>query len=70
MTVILCISCYILGVAATLLATRPFRAWNEGYECAKEFYSDWHRGFDDGWDAAITAMKSIAEEVGNNNDRT
>lgn len=66
MTFILCISCFLLGVAITLSATRPFRSWDEGYEYAKEYYSDWNRGFDDGWNAACVAIKDIAEKARTN----
>ena len=51
---------YGLGVAVSVFLFRPLKSFNEGYEAAKKFYTDWDKGFDDGFNHAFVAMEEIA----------
>lgn len=50
---------YLIGVAAAFAIIRPMKEWENGYKTAKEFFGDYKRGFDDGfeagWNSAIDA---------------
>lgn len=55
----------LTGVIVTIGATRPLKAWKEGYDAAKANYSDWDKGFDAGWNGAFRQMEKIAKEWNN-----
>lgn len=47
-----CFVCYLLGFVLAAILYRPMKHWQEGYDTAKETYSDWDKGFDRGFGAA------------------
>lgn len=49
---------YIIGLIAAWFIY--MKAFDKGYEAAKEFYGDWERGFDNGWEAC---KKAYAEAM-------
>lgn len=64
-TILLCgVIGYLIGVAVAWYVCRPMKTfndgWNNGYESAKKFYGDWHRGFNEGWE---TAFKKVDEAL-------
>ncbi len=52
---------YAVGIIVCLILCRPMKSFDEGYKAAKEFYSDWHKGFNIGWNCAFRAIKTIAD---------
>ena len=58
---------YLIGFAVGCIAARPMKSWQEGYDAAKDFYGDWDKGFNAGWDGAfktlsLTTRKQYNEE--------
>ena len=53
---------YALGQMTFFLVFRPFKSWQEGYDAAKEQYTDWEDGFSAGWNDAFKAIKAIADK--------
>ena len=57
---------YISGIGFSLIMFRPMQNWMDGYDTAKQFYGDWHRGFDDGykagWERALVLKKEEVQE--------
>ena len=47
-----CFVCYMCGFGLAAILYRPMKHWQEGYDTAKETYSDWEKGFDMGFEAA------------------
>lgn len=45
------LSGYFIGIIVSWLIFRPTKSFDEGYESAKKFYSDWDEGFNSGWTA-------------------
>lgn len=41
---------YLIGCAVTWYVCEPIKSFNDGYNAAKEFYHDFERGFNAGWD--------------------
>lgn len=56
MTSIACVTFgYIIGLIVAWFIYSPTKAFDKGYEAAKEFYGDWEKGFDNGWEACKKA---------------
>lgn len=55
----------LVGVAITIVITRPLKSWRDGYNTAKEHYSDWEKGFNDGYDAAFRQIEKNVREWNN-----
>ena len=55
-SIVVLITGYIAGVVASWLIFRPMKAFEDGYYTAKEHYSNWEKGFNQGWDAAFEYM--------------
>lgn len=53
------------GAVLTIIVTRPMKSWQDGYNTAKEHYSDWENGFNAGWDGAFRQIEKIAHEWNN-----
>ena len=39
----------VLGFGLSILVMHPMRIWKDGYDAAKKIYSDWDKGYEDGW---------------------
>lgn len=52
MTYIIFLVGYAIGIVVAIILVRPMKNWQEGYDSAKEMYSDWDNGFDTGFSAA------------------
>lgn len=52
MTYIIFLVGYAIGIVVAIILMRPMKSWQEGYDSAKEMYSDWNKGFDVGFSAA------------------
>lgn len=42
----------VVGLGYALIIFRPLKEWQEGYDAARNMFSDWKKGFDTGYDAA------------------
>ena len=51
---------FFIGIILSFILFRPKKSYNNGYIAAKRLYSDWDKGFEDGFDAAIKSMAEIA----------
>ena len=52
MQIVLVFIGYAAGICLACVIFRPNKNWQEGYDAAKEMYSDWNKGFNVGYDAA------------------
>lgn len=56
---------YFLGLGLALIIYRPGRiwekGWEEGYDAAKEEFTDYRKGFSNGWDMCIAMSEKLAE---------
>lgn len=52
----------LIGAGLSWYEFDPGKTWDEGYEAAKETYSNWSKGFDAGWYSAIEYMQSREEK--------
>lgn len=43
---------YIAAMVAGFIIFKPTKMWKDGWDDAKMMYSDWDKGFEDGWKAA------------------
>lgn len=41
---------YILAMIVYYALWNPEREWKKGYECAKKRFSDWDKGYNEGWE--------------------
>lgn len=55
---------YILGMVCMGLMFPPMKDWQEGYNAAKQFYGDWGRGFDRGWETAKKLFEDYDQGFG------
>ena len=59
----------LVGVSVTIVVTRPYRAWRDGYDAAMKNGTDWEKGvkegFEAGWNEAFKQMERIAREWNN-----
>lgn len=55
---------YFLGVAVSSVIFHPMRNWKEGYDNAKEYYSNWKIGFDKGFKYASKIYKDYHQGFG------
>ena len=68
---------YLIGAFVSYKICDPMQYWesgdnsakdyysgsfDRGYNAAKDIYSDWDRGFDEGWDACSRKVLEICEE--------
>lgn len=55
---------YFIGVAVGIGSTLciAMKSWKEGYDAAKNTYSDWSKGFDTGYDAGYTQCRLEMED--------
>ena len=53
---------YVTGVCGAWFVLNPTKMFKEGYEAAKNEYSNFEKGFDSGWDCAVHAIAEIAME--------
>ena len=44
---------YIVGCVISWIIFRPMKSFQQGYDIAKAHYSNWEKGFDQGWEAAM-----------------
>ena len=58
-----------VGVVVTIIVTRPMKSWQDGYNTAKEHYSDWEKGFHAGWDGAFRQIEHIARAWNNRKEK-
>ena len=62
---------YLFGAALSWYLCKPLRAFQEGYNAAKDFYGNYDRGFNDGWKSAFTEIDKVLfahpEEKGDKN---
>ena len=42
---------YVFGVVVCWLIFRPSKAFNDGFRAARAFFSDWHKGFHQGFES-------------------
>lgn len=55
---------YLAGLLVATLLFHPVKAWNDGYNDAKEFYNDWSDGFNTGFKRAEKTFKDYDEGFG------
>lgn len=54
----------VVGVVASYMIYRPEKQWQDGYDMAKEFYSNWNIGFDTGFKSAEKLFKDYEKGFG------
>ena len=47
---------YLIGAAVSWYVCKPMKAFTDGYNYAKDFYGDFERGFNAGWESAFKAI--------------
>lgn len=49
---------YLIGILVSYLIFQPIKQWKDGYNTAKEYYSNWELGFNEGYKAAEKRFKN------------
>lgn len=48
---------YAIGILYSIIAFKPMKNWQMGYDTAKETYDNWEKGFNTGFQAAANHFK-------------
>lgn len=55
---------YLTGVMFAGWLFKPLRTWQEGYDAAKKYYSNWNDGFDQGYKLAQKTFQDFDKGFG------